>query len=68
MLYIGNKLEVEYGSELERRAWGSTSIKMPQYHLDISRAGFIYRGTNLINSLTRSIREEKKTSEKMGKG
>ena len=34
---------------------------MPQYHLDISRAGFIYRGANLFKSLTRSIREEKKT-------
>ena len=60
--YITNKLDVEYGSELERRAWGGTSIKVPRYHqFDISRAGFIYRGANLFNSLTRSIREEKKT-------
>ena len=46
--YITNKLEFEHGSELERRAWGGTSIKVPQYHLDISRAGFIYRGVNLF--------------------
>ena len=59
--YIANKLEVEHGSVLERRAWGGTSIKVPQYHLDISRAGFIYRGASLFNSQTRSIRDEKKT-------
>ena len=33
------------------------SIKVPKYHLDIKRVGFIYRGANLFNSLTRSIRE-----------
>ena len=32
----------------------------PQCHLDISRAGFIYRSTNLFKSLTRSMGEEKK--------
>ena len=28
--YIANKLEVVYGSELERRAWGGTTIRVPQ--------------------------------------
>ena len=35
--YIANK--VEYGTELEIRAWGGT-IKVPQYH-HVSRAGFV---------------------------
>ena len=59
--HIANKFKVEHGTELERRAWGGTTIKAPQYNLDVSRAGFIYCGANLFNSLTRSIREEKKT-------
>ena len=37
--YITNKLEVEYGTELEIRAWGG-NIKVPQYH-HVSRAGFV---------------------------
>ena len=61
--YIANKLEVVYGTELERRAWGGTTIRVPQYNLEVSRAGFIYRGANLFNSLTLSIREEKQISE-----
>ena len=48
--YIANKLEVVNGTELERR-----------YNREVSRAGFIYRGANLFNSLTLNIREEKKT-------
>ena len=28
--YIANKLEVVYGSELERRALGGTTIRVPQ--------------------------------------
>ena len=59
--YIANKLEVVYGTELERRAWGGTTIRVPEYNLEVSRAGFIYRGANLYNSLILSIREEKKT-------
>ena len=59
--YIANKLEVVHGSELERRAWGGTSIRVPQCNLEVSRTAFIYSGANLCNSLTLSIREEKKT-------
>ena len=44
-----------------RRAWGGTTIRVPRYNLEVSRAGFIYRGANLFNSLTLNIREEKKT-------
>ena len=60
--YIANKLEVVYGTELERRAWGGTTSRVPQYNIGVSRAGFIYRVANLFNSLTLSIREEKKTT------
>ena len=59
--YIANKLEVVYGTELERKACGGTMIRVPRYNLEVSRAGFIYRGANLFNSLTLSIRQKKKT-------
>ena len=36
-------------------------IQVLQYKLEVSRAGFIYCGANLFNSLTLSIREEKNT-------
>ena len=36
-------------------------LRVPQYNLEVSRAGFIYRGVNLFNTLTLSIMEEKKT-------
>ena len=37
--YIANKLEVVNGTELERRAWGGTTIRVPRYNLEVSRAG-----------------------------
>ena len=37
--YIANKLEVVYGTELERRSWGGTTIQIPRYNLEVSRAG-----------------------------
>ena len=33
--YIANTLEVLHGSKLERRAWGGTSIRVPQYNLEV---------------------------------
>ena len=36
--YIANKLEVVNGTELERRAWGGTTIRVPRYNREISRA------------------------------
>ena len=55
--YITKKLEVEHGTELERRARRGTTIKASDDNFDISRAVFIYCGSNLFNSVTRSIRE-----------
>ena len=63
--YIANKMEVQHGSELERKAWGGTSIKVPQYHLDISRAGFIYHGVNLFKSLTLEKRRKPRFSRRV---
>ena len=33
-------------------------ISIPSYKLDVGRAGFIYRGGKLFNSLPRTLREE----------
>ena len=42
---------------MERRVCGGPTIKAPEYNLNVSRAGYLYREVNL----TRSIIEEKKT-------
>ena len=45
--YIAKKLRVEDGTEMERRACGRYNIKAPEYNLDVSITGFVYRGENL---------------------
>ena len=43
------------------RGWDGLTVKVPNYYLDISRGGFIYRGAKLFNNLPRTLREEKRT-------
>ena len=56
--YLARKLRLKYESERELRACGSRTVETPAYTLDTSRAGFVYRGSKLYNSLNRSLREE----------
>ena len=48
---MANNLEVVHGSVLEIRAWGGTSIRVPQYNLEILRAGFILLFMNLVSRM-----------------
>ena len=47
-----------YLAERELRAWGGRTVETPAYTLETSRAGYVYRGSKLYNSLSRSLREE----------
>ena len=62
--YLARKLEVIREAGMAGRAvrgWDGPTVKVPNYYLDISRAGFIYRGAKLFNKLPRTLREEKRT-------
>ena len=56
--YIAGKLRLRDESERELRAWGGRTVETPAYTLETSRAGFVYRGGKLYNSVSRSLREE----------
>ena len=40
---------------------GGTTIKVAEYKLDVSSVGFVHQGAKLFTSLTRIIKEERKT-------
>ena len=56
--YIAGKLRLRDESARELRAWGGRTIETPTYTLDTSRAGFVYRGSKLYNTVSRNLREE----------
>ena len=59
--YLANKLEIIREAGMAVRGWGGPTARVPNYHLDVSRAGFIYRGAKLFNRLPRILREETRT-------
>ena len=59
--YLARKLEVIREAGMTVRRWDGSTVKVPNYYLDISRAGFIYRGAKLFNKLPRALREEQRT-------
>ena len=59
--YLANKLEIIREAGMAVRGWGGPTVRVPNYHLDVSRAGFIYRGAKLFNKLSRILREETRT-------
>ena len=59
--YLARKLEITREAGMAVRGWDGPTVKVPNYYLDISRAGFIYRGAKLFNKLPRTLREEKRT-------
>ena len=55
--YLADRMPFSrHGREL--RNCGGPFVTIPNYKLDVSRAGFIYRGSKLFNSLPRELREE----------
>ena len=59
--YIARKLGITREAGMATRGWDGPTVKIPNYYLDISRGGFMYRGAKLFNKLPRTLRKEKKT-------
>ena len=57
-VYIASKMKVRETTSNTRQ--GAGYIQPPPYRLNISREGFIYRGTKLFNMLDGSLRTEPK--------
>ena len=45
-------------AERELQAWGGQIVEVPDYSLETSRAGFVFRGDRLYKSVSRNMREE----------
>ena len=56
--YLAEKLSLRQENARELRGWGGRTVEIPDYSLETSRAGFVYRGGRLYNSLSRNLREE----------
>ena len=61
--YLADRLRLRREGERELRAWGGRTVEIPNYSLETSKAGFVYRGGRLYNSLSRSLREEMSISK-----
>ena len=70
-IYLAEKMHV-LRHERELRNTGGSFVNVPKYKLDVSRAGFVYRGSRLFNSLPKELRDEnnmkkfKKTCKGLG--
>ena len=56
--YLAKRLSLRQENARELRGWGGRTVEIPDYSLETSRAGFVYRGGRLYNSLSRNLREE----------
>ena len=54
--YMAGRLKLRKEDERELRGWGGGTVDIPDYSLVTSRAGFVYRGGRLYNSVNRSLR------------
>ena len=57
--YLAERLSLRQENVRELRGWGGRTVEIPEYSLETSRAGFVYRGGRLYNSVSRNLREEK---------
>jgi hypothetical protein len=51
-------LKLRKEDEIDSRGWGGRTVEIPDYSLETSWAGFVYRRGRLYNSVSRSRREE----------
>ena len=56
--YLAERLSLRQENVRELRGWGGRTVEIPEYSLETSRAGFVYRGGRLYNSLSRNLSEE----------
>ena len=60
---MAGRLKLKKEDERELRGWGGRTVHISDYSLETSRAGFVYRGGRLYNSVSRSLREEMSISK-----
>jgi hypothetical protein len=53
--YLAGRLKLRNEDERELRGWGGRTVEIPYYSLETSRAGFIFRGGRLYNSVRRDV-------------
>ena len=56
--YLAGRLKLRKEDKRELRGWGGRTVDIPDYSLETSRAGSVYRGGRLYNSMSKSLREE----------
>lgn len=56
--YLAGRLKLRKEDERELRGWGGRMVEILAYSLETSRAGFVYRGGRLYNSLSRNPIDE----------
>ena len=61
--YLAERLKLRNEDERELRGWGGRTVEIPDYSLETSRAGFVFRGGRLYNSVSRNLREEMSISK-----
>jgi hypothetical protein len=59
-------LTIRREDESELRGWGGLAVEVPDYFLETSRAGFVYRGGRRNNSVREKKLLVKKRSKDMG--
>ena len=57
--YLAGRRKLRDETERELQAWGGRTVEIPDYSLETTRAGFVFRGGRLYNSVSRNLREEK---------
>ena len=63
LAYLAGRLKLRNEDERELRGWGRRTVEIPDYSLETSRAGFVFRGGRLYNSVSRNLREEMSISK-----
>jgi hypothetical protein len=56
--YLTGRLKIRREDERDLRGWSGRMVEILDYSLETFRAGFVYRGVRLYNSVSRSLREE----------
>ena len=53
--YLAGRLKLRNEDERELQWWGGRTVEIPDYSLETSRAGFVFRGGRLYNSVRRDV-------------
>jgi hypothetical protein len=56
--YLAGRLQLKRENERELQVWGGRTVEIPDYSLETSRAGFVFRRGRLYNSVSRTLSEK----------